>query len=74
MSFPSEGPYFITVKGKVTNADEWLLALSVPAQNVQTVTLIPFIFTQRANKEIAFYKSLQHQQKHGSIIMYFSPG
>ena len=22
MSFPSEGPYFITVKGKVTNADE----------------------------------------------------
>jgi hypothetical protein len=27
MSFPSEGPYFITVKGKVTDADEELLVL-----------------------------------------------
>jgi hypothetical protein len=73
MSFPSEGPYFITVKGKVTDADEGQLVLSGPAQNIQSVSMIPFILTQTAIKEIAFYKSIQHQQKHASIIMYFSP-
>jgi len=39
MTFPSDGPYFITVKGrtncKVTGTDEVLLVLSGPARNIQ---------------------------------------
>jgi hypothetical protein len=41
MTFPSDGPYFITMKGrnncKVTDTDEGLLVLSGPAQNIQIV-------------------------------------
>jgi len=80
MTFPSEGPYFIAVKGrtkcKVTDTDEGLLAPSAAAHNtsIPTVGVIIFIFTQTANKEIAFYKSLQRQQKHTCIITYFSRG
>jgi hypothetical protein len=40
MTFPSEGPYFMTVKGgtncTVTDRDEGLLVLSGPAQNSNT--------------------------------------
>jgi hypothetical protein len=58
MIFRSDGPYFFTVKGrtncKVTDRNRGLLVLSGPAQNIPVVGLIPCIFTQTANKEIAF--------------------